>query len=264
MKQLNGIEKQYSTDKNLNIRLYLHHTYSINQQGWSKWVFQNYELPPKAEILELGCGNGIIWKDNKDLIPDDVTMVLTDFSEGMLQTTKENLSSLSPIEYKVMNIEDINYPNQSFDTVIANHMLYHVNNREQAFREIRRVLKPNGTFYATTIGRDNMKEFSAMLKEYDPGIDYDYSELAESFCLENGKEQLGQYFSDITVRYYEDGLKITEAEPLVQYVLSMEGIRNVSEIINKDPDKFRAFLADRIKRDGAINITKSAGIFIAK
>jgi SAM-dependent methyltransferase len=36
----------------------------------------------------------------------------------------------------------------SFDCAIANHMLYHVQNRDLAIREIARILKSDGTFHA--------------------------------------------------------------------------------------------------------------------
>lgn len=35
----------------------------------------------------------------------------------------------------------------SFDKVIANHVLFYLDDRQQVFNEIKRVLKQNGTFY---------------------------------------------------------------------------------------------------------------------
>ena len=46
--------------------------------------------------------------------------------------------------YAAVDAREIPFAAQSFDGVIANHMLYHVQNRTQALEEIRRVLLPGG------------------------------------------------------------------------------------------------------------------------
>lgn len=64
-----------------------------------------------------------------------------------------------------VDIEDIPFPNESFDLVIANHILEHVDDVERALREIRRVLVSGGRAILQT-------PFSPMLHETwcDPGI----------------------------------------------------------------------------------------------
>ena len=259
-----GVTKQYTDDSNLNMRQYLHQNFSINKLGWTKWVYQNYEFKSNAKVLELGCGNGMIWKDNLELIPDDIDITLTDFSEGMLATAKSNLTALHNINYRVVNIEEINFPDQTFDVVIANHMLYHVPDRDKALSEVRRVLKPGGTFYATTMGNRNMAEYRELLMEFDGRINYSDVGMSKRFGLENGKEQIIKYFSDVTRRDYEDGLKITNVEALYNYTISLEGIYNVADIVRDRKEQFIDYLNDKMRQEGAIYISKLAGIFIAK
>jgi hypothetical protein len=70
---------------------------------------------------------------------------------------------------------------------------------------------------------------------------------------------LGHFFSDVQMRRYEDALHVTEAEPLVNYVLSM--IR--AQTNGKDwSERFTAFVEQRLAQYGAIHITKSSGVFI--
>jgi ubiquinone/menaquinone biosynthesis C-methylase UbiE len=133
------VKTQYSTAKNLNTRGLLHQLYSVNILGWPNWVFQNYDLKPKQFILELGCGNGGNLSTNINKIPADVQIVLSDLSEGMLETSKRNLNGLNNIEYKIIDAQNICYNDNTFGVVIANHMLYHVPNRKKALREISRV-----------------------------------------------------------------------------------------------------------------------------
>ncbi|UBM58925.1 class I SAM-dependent methyltransferase [Marinilongibacter aquaticus] len=50
----------------------------------------------------------------------------------------------SPLAKVKMNIEDIQFPENSFDVIFCNHVLEHVNDFEKACKELYRVLKPGG------------------------------------------------------------------------------------------------------------------------
>ena len=62
-------DEQYKNAGNLNARIRLHHEFSTNKYGWFRWVFDHYDLPSQARILELGCGPGDLWLDNMARIP---------------------------------------------------------------------------------------------------------------------------------------------------------------------------------------------------
>ncbi len=47
-------------------------------------------------------------------------------------------------DVEIGDIQQLNFPNESFDFVICNHVLEHVDNDDQAIKEIYRVLKPGG------------------------------------------------------------------------------------------------------------------------
>lgn len=259
------VEKQYGTANNLNSRILLHQLYSTNKLGWANWVFGNYELKPNQTILELGCGNGVIWKVNKDNVPMDIKLVLSDFSEGMLNAAKENTRCMDFIEYKVIDAQDIPYANNSFDIVIANHMLYHVPDIDKALGEISRVLKPEGVFYCTTIGEGNFKEIIDLLQDIDASIDFAQNSITDAFSLENGEKKLNNYFNSCELRRYEDSLHITEAQPLIDYILSSQGIGNVSEIIKGEKEEqFTRYISELFNKSGFIDVRKDAGIFISK
>ena len=269
MSRANDIEKvkvQYNSDKNLNARVALHRDFSTNKYGWTKWVFDQYRLLSNSAILELGCGNGAIWQSNKDRIPTDVKIMLTDFSEGMLNSAIRNLTGISQIvEYSVMDIQNINCEDNAFDTIIANHMLYHVPDRDLALKEISRVLKPEGIFYATTNGTNNLKGLKELIMNFDSRIDYATFSVVKEFGLENGTEQLLKHFGSVEMRKYEDSLRITEPQPLIDYVLSLEAHTNILDIMTESRiNDFYAYLADIISRKGSIDIEKSSGIFVAK
>lgn len=260
------VRLQYSSDKNLNVRQALHKGFSTNKYGWENWVFDQYMFQSNDRVIEFGCGNGSIWANNRNKIPKDIKVILTDLSEGMLRSTKDNLFRIEQvIEYSTMDIQNIEYEDSSFDCAIANHMLYHAQNRDLAISEIARILKSDGTFHATTNSIYNMKGFKDLVGNFDSRLDYVSFSVTKEFGLENGAEQLSKHFDSVEKLIYQDSLHITEAKPLVDYVLSLEGHVNIHDIMTESRIKdFCRYLEDIILREGSIDISKTSGMFIAK
>ena len=260
------ISFQYNSDKNLSDRQALHRGFSTNEYGWENWVFDKYTFNPGDRVIEFGCGNGTTWKSNKNRIPEDIKVTLTDLSEGMLSIAKDNLSGIEQIiDYSFMDIQRITYEDSSFDKAIANHMLYHIQNRDLAISEIARILKPDGIFYATTNSIYNMRGLKALVRDFDSRLDNASFSVANEFGLEDGVDQLTKHFKSVERLVYEDSLHITEAKPLADYVLSLKGHINIQEIMTESRIKdFHEYLSEIILREGSIDIPKRSGIFIAK
>ena len=252
---------QYRDASNLNARIQIHVLFSTNKYGWHQWVFDQFDLSPESRILELGCGSGRFWLENLHRIPEGWEITLSDFSSGMLQEARRNLrDSQRRFEFEVVDAQSIPFEDESFDTVIANHMLYHVQDGAQALSEIRRVLRPGGRFYASTIGQAHMRELYELLSKFDPDAAPWGGRPSEPFLLENGLDQISSWFSRVTLRRYEDGLVITEAGPLVAYILST----TAKSILAGDRlAEFTKFVEQELVLHSAIHVTKDSGIFEA-
>lgn len=249
--------EQYENASNLKARIRIHELFSTNKRGWMKWFFNQLNIPSKASILELGCGNGELWQKNLDKIPEGWDITLTDFSPGMLQDTKNNLGINSKrFTFKIADVQNIPYEDNSFDVVIANHVLYHVSDVDKSLSEIYRVLKPKGYFYASTVGKNHMKEMREIVKKYNfKNITTDSFNITESFQLENGLLKLSKWFKDVKMKRYSDNLKLTAASPLIDYIFSMPG--NTKTTFDKDKlESFAEYLQSEINKNGYIYITK--------
>ncbi|MFL0245613.1 class I SAM-dependent methyltransferase [Candidatus Clostridium stratigraminis] len=259
------VRLQYNSDKNLYARQALHKGFSTNKYGWESWVFDQYMFKPNDIVIEFGCGNGTTWASNRNKLPKDIKVTLTDLSEGMLSTAKDNLLGIEQIDYSIMDIQNIKYEDSSFNCAIANHMLYHVQNRDLALSEIARILKSNGVFYATTNSGYNMKGLKDLIMNFDSRLDYTSFSVANEFGLENGAKQLSKHFDSVEKLVYEDSLHVTEAKPLADYVLSLEGHVNIQDIMTENRIKdFYEYINNIILREGSIDIPKVSGMFIAK
>jgi len=250
---------QYKDASNLNARIELHKRFSTNTYGWSRWVFDIYleRLPAQARILEVGCGPATIWRENSARIPVGWTITLSDFSDGMLDSAWRNLVVTGrTFKFEQIDAQSIPYPEETFDVVIANHMLYHVTDRPKAIGEIYRVLKPGGRLIATTVGDQHMDEINLWLKH----LGKDPAQFLVPFTLESGMVQLQPYFSKVEMRRYVDSLQITEVEPLMTYISSMARFGDFPEAAFAD---LRNELARQLQSKDMLVVRKDSGLFDA-
>ena len=248
---------QYRDDANLSARVDIHRRFSTNPQGWYGWFIDRILLPAGTDVLELGCGEGGMWAANRDRIPTDLRLTLTDFSSGMLEAARTRLGFLLPgVRFAVVDCAAIPFADASFDVVIANHMLYHVPDIPRALAEIRRVLRPDGQFHAATNGRRHMLELDWLVERFAPEAENENA--ARWFGLENGAEQLARVFALVERNDYVDALAVTDAEAVIRYVRSTAaGPLFTDERI----EALRRAVNDEIATHGAFRITKSTGLF---
>jgi ubiquinone/menaquinone biosynthesis C-methylase UbiE len=253
------LKKQYQDSSNLDARIRLHQRFSVNKTSWQRWVFDQIKVPDNCRILELGCGPGNLWMENAERIPEGWKIVLSDFSSGMLEQTRQNLKGRHGFQFKCFNAQSIPFEDAHFDAVIANHMLYHVADKAAAFSEILRVLKPGGCLYASTAGEQNLSEIRDLLCKFDDRL-ASWGKGFDSFTLENGMEQLAEWFEEVKLYRFEQALEVTEAAPLVDYVLS--GLAR--QILEKRLDSFNEFVAREIESSGGVfHVSENPVLFVA-
>lgn len=262
---LTGMEKslknQYQNATNISARINLHRLYSQNPQGWFPWIYDQCRIRPGMKILEIGCGDGTLWKSSLPLLPAGVSITLSDISDGMLRDTRRALGTGDTrFLFETFDCHQIPHPDRSFDLVIADHLLFYCEDIPQVCREVRRVLKPCGRFLCSTYGRKHMQEVSRLVQDFDERIVLSADKLYERFGKENGREILLPYFSQITWNSYEDSLFVPEPEPLISYILSCHG--NQNQYLLDRYTEFRSFVKKRTA--GGFHISKDAGVFLAE
>lgn len=263
--------EQYHDASNLEARIRLHEQFSTNTLGLHPWLLSQMDLPIDADVLDLGCGVGSFWVTNRDRIPPGWRIALTDVSPGMVREAHRRLSAYpNAFTFATASAGDIPYPDAKFDAVCAHFMLYHVDDRPQAIREIARVLRPGGQFHAATNGARHMQEARrlAMRAELMTSADVAAGD-AVAFSLENGAAQLQREFPGIELRRYRDSLIVTAEEPLLAYILSSAQIQQtLSSLEAADQEHrlktLRALFHEHLAAEGQINVTKDAGLFIAR
>ena len=247
---------QYADKSKLQPRISIHEKYSINPQSYADWLLTQYPIHAGDDVLELGCGTGSMWKGRIEHLPCGCHVTLTDISPAMVDAAREQLADVRGVKFECADIQNLPYPDASFDVVIANMMLYHVPNIARGLSEVRRVLRRDGRFFCSTYGENGLGRF----------IDDVMADLGshmvqqDSFTLQNGETQLKPFFSEVTRMDYTDELRVTDARDLADYIRSRQG---VSLSKSADDEELLNRLNAR-RQDGAIRVPKEYGCFIAR
>ena len=161
--------------------------YSINKTGWFNWLYSNLSLSYFDKVLEIGCGDGSLWKNQRT----NYNITLSDKSEGMVNDARRNLGD--NFNYQVINCESIPFVNDYFDLVVANHVLFYLDDPTKGLSEIERVLKSKGSLICSTYGKKHMKEIDELVRKFDSSICLSRNNLYDVFGKENGYDILKSF-----------------------------------------------------------------------
>ncbi|HLF75622.1 MAG TPA: class I SAM-dependent methyltransferase [Anaerolineales bacterium] len=95
-------------------------------------------------ILELGCGTG---KNTSFLAQIGSTVQAVDFSQGMIEKAKEKVQAEN-VRFSIMDItQRWKFETGSFDLIVCNLVLEHIEDLSFVFSEASRTLKEKGRFF---------------------------------------------------------------------------------------------------------------------
>ena len=101
-------------------------------------------LPPRARVLDLGCGSGV---PSTKVLADRFEVVGVDFSTAQIEKARVNVPTA---RFIVGDLTEVEFPDGSFDAVTAFYSLNHVPREDHAplLADVARWLVPGGLFLA--------------------------------------------------------------------------------------------------------------------
>ena len=101
---------------------------------------------PGERVLELACGTGGPGLDAAPLVAPGGEVVISDFAAEMAAIAANRIAELGLLNAsaRVLDLEHIDEPDDSYDVVLCREGLMLVPDPELAAREIRRILRPGG------------------------------------------------------------------------------------------------------------------------
>lgn len=246
---------QYRDGTNLDIRAALHDRFSTSPVSFVEFAAGLVDWRPELDVLECGTGTGRFW-DNTST-PRSVSLTLTDLSPGMVATSVRRATDngFDRVATKECDIQDLPFPDDSFDLAIANHMLYHAPDPDRAVAELARVLRPDGTLLAATNGSGHMEEMNDAIAEV---FGSHGGGLFHAFGIDTGEARLRERFASITWHAYDNDLLVDDPAAAIAYGLSFPP----GETADDEQAAAFARAIDRRLVDGRLRIRTRAGAFV--
>ena len=248
---------QYATTAKLDTRSYLHRTFSTSVVPLSVFEARLIGWPTDARVLECGCGTGSFWSNPE--LPRSLSLTLTDLSAGMVDaaTNGARANGFRRVDGQETDVQSLPYADESFDIVVANHMLYHVPDPDRAIAELARVMRADGVVVAATNGYGHMREINDALAE----VFGDHREqLYEVFGIDSGEARLRESFSSVAWHAFDNDLIVDDPAPVVNYGLSFPPGETATT-------NQQAEFADAVQRrfiGGRLRIRTRTGVFVSR
>lgn len=161
--------KQYIKSDNLEKRIDIHE-YSTSDVNWHDYLINKCDIKEGMNILDIGCGNGLLWYRERNFLPDDSAKQIHFREKDFYANKKIKFHYHSCDASSINELSEIK--SQKYHRIMANHMLYHIedSDRKILLGTINGMLTDDGKFIASTIGRNHMKEIFELAQEYDKNV----------------------------------------------------------------------------------------------
>jgi len=134
------------------------------------------------DVLEVGAGPGVFAERLRAEL-SGIALLATDQSGRFVELLRER-----GVTAQLMDVQHLLMGDASYDVVVAMWMLYHVPDLDRGLAEVRRVLRPGGTFVAVTNGDEHVAD----LRRAAGG-----DAVITTFSSENGEDSLRRHFDDV-------------------------------------------------------------------
>ena len=118
-----------------------------------------------CSVLELAAGTGIVSRCLRDALPADTTLVASDLNPPMLAVAGNKFEAGENIRFEAVDATRLPYDDASFDVVACQFGVMFFPDKERAYEEVRRVLKPGGRYVFNVWGSWENNAFAQIAHE---------------------------------------------------------------------------------------------------
>jgi ubiquinone/menaquinone biosynthesis C-methylase UbiE len=104
---------------------------------------------PGKRILDLACGPGTLSYPIAQAVSPGGEVVGIDLAPGMIELAQRDAPPGLPLKFELMDMENLRFPDHSFDAGVSGHGFQFVPDLRRALAETRRVLKPGARMAAS-------------------------------------------------------------------------------------------------------------------
>ena len=135
------------------------------ERRYADWRPRLWSLVQGPQVLEVGVGTG----KNMPYYPDGAQVTAIDLTPGMLERAKARADELNAaVELQLGDVQTLDFPDETFDDVVATFVFCSVPDPVLGLDEIARVLKPNGRLLLLEHVRSPNPVLGALMDLLDP------------------------------------------------------------------------------------------------
>jgi phosphatidylethanolamine/phosphatidyl-N-methylethanolamine N-methyltransferase len=139
-----------------------------NAGGWRSLLWEKVE---GKDILEVGAGTGLNFLYMGAPSPDGRRVTAIDLSDGMLRRARDRAAAARlPVTLQQMDVQDLAFPDDSFDTVIGSFLFCSVPVPALGLREVKRVCRPGGKVVLLEHGLSENRLLAGIMNLANPAI----------------------------------------------------------------------------------------------
>ena len=218
VKRLNDPERvrqEYATEDGLVARASIYE--GVSGPDAREAAFQAVREAAPRRVLEVGCGWGEFAE--RMLVELGVDVVAVDLSPRMVELARER-----GVDARVGDVEALPFEDESFDVTVANWMLYHVPDLEQALSELARVTRPGGRLVAATNSLDHLGELWSLVgrdRHWEP----------ERFFSEDAEAALRECFASVERLDVTGSVTFADREAVRGYIGSSVAHKHLADLV---------------------------------
>lgn len=226
----------------------------------SKMIKDLY-LEVKDNILDLGCGDGVLTKNLSIKVPMG-RVIAIDASERMIDTAKKMKGS--NLQFRLMNINEMKFK-ERFDLIFSNEALHYVKDHKKLLENCNEILNYKGKIRFSFAGDGNCHNLYEVVKEIMS--EKKYSTHFENFewpwympSIKDYKDLIykTKNFKDIEI-YCENEEKYFENEDkLIEWIDEIA----IVPFINVLPEKMKKMFRNKVVSKMMQKTNKGNGIYL--
>jgi len=271
-------DRFFNDTRMLDVKQWVHNAFRTNPTSMLGHMLDNLALTGTEDLLDLGCGNAFILEYLRPHLAEGSITGL-DIAPAVLDAARQRLHGTATLcTWIEGSADDLSMLGENtFDRVMANYMIHYVSDLERCFTEVRRVMRPGGTFQLTTDRTDSMLEmydvhFTALTAMGAPQDLFKASPKGR-LSLTNGAALLGGHFERVDTVTWQDQLRFTDPEPFLRFyevghnhccASSEEDERLTEDFFSELRDRVRAQVIRAIDTNGYFAVTKYTGSFLCR
>jgi ubiquinone/menaquinone biosynthesis C-methylase UbiE len=229
--------------------------------AWTKTLIDSARVGPGDQVLDVACGTGIVARQSARLVGENGNVSGLDADQNMLLTAKSiaDCEGLSTIEWHHGDAVGIPVETGKYSAVLCQQGLQFFSDRQQALKEIHRILIPGGRLALSIWRSIDRCPFLAILADVLGNyIGTEYTAAFYSSCSLSDREELRSLlsaagFQDINIRLEVQVSRFPSVEefipgyisvfPFVQQIKEMSP-DNQKKLLNDIKDSLQVFLDD--------------------